>query len=342
MALSPVIFGFEGLVLTAEERALFADLRPAGFILFARNVETPTQVQALTDSLRECVGYEPLILIDQEGGRVQRLRPPHWRQYIPMDSFDKLLDQNAGKASRLLRLHSRMLASDLRALGINVNCLPLLDVPVKGGDAIIGDRALATDPDLVGALGRIVIDSHMETGVLPVIKHIPGHGRATVDSHKGLPVVDTKLKKLKETDFKPFKLLSDAPLAMTAHITYSDVDSENPATFSSIVVGRVIRMLIGYSGLLMSDDIGMHALSGSMKSRAEKSLKAGCDLVLHCGGDFKEMAEISPVIDDHRSDQLEAKVTHILKAVLEPQTYDRAALEDEYDLLLNSFQLKDD
>lgn len=340
MGYAPAILGLEGPVLSAQEKAFFRELKPAGFILFARNVESPDQVRDLTRALRRAVGYEPLILIDQEGGRVQRLRPPHWRAYAPMDSFAPLFQKNAGFASRLLRLHCRMIGTDLQALGVNVNCLPLLDVPVEGSDPIIGDRALAKDPDMIAALGRIVVDSLSECGVLPVIKHIPGHGRATVDSHKSLPVVDTPLSVLKETDFKPFQALKDSALAMTAHITYSDIDPDHPATLSRIVVGRVIRMLIGFKGLLMSDDIGMQALDGTMADRAAASLKAGCNLVLHCSGDFDEMQMVAQVVAPAQSERLKTQVEGIIQPLSSARHFDRKDLEQEYDSLIKQAGLK--
>lgn len=332
--LSPVIFSLEGLSVSADEKKLFKDVQPAGFILFARNVSDPAQVKDLTASLRDCVSHDPLILIDQEGGRVQRMGKPHWRQYMPMNSFAPLFEQDPGAASRLLRLHCRMIASDLHSVGINVNCLPLLDMPVDGADDIIGDRALATNSALVAALGRIVMDSLMETGVLPVVKHIPGHGRATVDSHKDLPIVTNSLQELRETDFDPFTNLSDAPLAMTAHITYADIDPDYPATLSSIVIGRVIRMLIGFKGLLMSDDIGMHALKGTMQERTTQSLKAGCDLVLHCSGDLSEMQVVASVLPQDHSPELASRLKNCLKMISRVNAFDREALEDEYDRLM--------
>ncbi len=283
-------------MLTASERVFFEKQQPLGLILFSRNVNNPEQIRRLIENFKDCVDGPVLILIDQEGGRVARLKIPHWRKAPAMGTFGKMAHDHPTAAASALRLNCRLIANELRDLGINVNCLPVLDMPISEADPIIGDRAFSSDPNLTRALGRIAVDAMLETGVAPVIKHIPGHGRAKVDSHLALPVVDTRLKTLSRTDFVPFAGLADAPLAMTAHIVYSDIDPEQPATFSKIIIGRIIRMKMGFRGLLLTDDLSMKALSGSMAEKAQKALQAGCDIILHCNGDMKEMTAIADVI----------------------------------------------
>lgn len=284
------ILGCAGLTLSKAEKAFFRDAAPWGFILFARNVDTPDQVRALTAELRDTVGRaDAPILIDQEGGRVARLRPPHWKPYPPGAAYGALpTDQRR----EITRLGGRLLARDLAALGINVDCVPVLDVPVKGSHDIIGDRAYGKTPDEVAMLGRAACEGLLAGGVLPIVKHIPGHGRATADSHLDLPVVDAAYDDLDAWDFAPFRMLSDMPMAMTAHVVYAAVDRKRPATTSKKVIGKVIRDAIGFDGLVMSDDLSMKALDGDFTSRAERSLAAGCDLVLHCNGDMAEMTAV--------------------------------------------------
>ncbi|MAY68355.1 MAG: beta-N-acetylhexosaminidase [Rhodospirillaceae bacterium] len=290
-----VIFGCEGLRLSDAEKRFFAETNPLGFILFARNVESPDQVRALVDELRETVGDAAApVLIDQEGGRVQRLKPPHWPDRPAASVFAAAYPDNPQQASADLAANARAIARDLADLGITVDCWPVLDLPQPGADPIIGDRALGTATDAIAALGRVIIDTLHAGGVTPVIKHIPGHGRATVDSHKALPVVETDLQTLRDTDFAPFRALNTAPWAMTAHVVYTAVDADNCATFSATVVDRVIRGDIGFDGLLISDDLSMHALSGTFAERAQRALAASCDVVLHCNG---EMAEMAPVAE---------------------------------------------
>jgi len=290
---SSVIYGCAGPILTGEEKAFFSAVDPLGFILFARNIESPDQVRALVRSLRETVGREAPVLIDQEGGRVQRLRPPHWKSRPPMVKFGELAKRDLPQARRAARLNAHLIAAELRSLGIDIDCAPLIDVPVSGADNIIGDRAFGTDPMLVADLGRAVMDGLLDGGVMPIVKHIPGHGRAMVDSHKALPVVGTDRETLEKTDFATFRALRDAPWAMTAHVIYSAYDDHRPATLSPIVVKEVIRGHIGCEAVLLSDDLSMHALSGSFKDRAEMSLWAGCDVVLHCNGDMDEMKGVA-------------------------------------------------
>jgi beta-N-acetylhexosaminidase len=289
---SAAIYGFSGHRLTAEERAFFAETRPWGFILFRRNVDSPDQVKALVDELRDSVGRaDAPVLIDQEGGRVQRLGPPHWPKYPPGSAYLKAVNDPMA-ARELVRLGARLIAHDLRELGITVDCVPVLDVPVPGAHDIIGDRAYAQDPATVTRLGRAAAEGLLAGGVLPIIKHIPGHGRAFADSHHDLPVVETDLATLDAWDFAPFKALSDMPMAMTAHVVFTAVDAKRPATTSKKGI-RLMREHLGFSGLIMSDDLSMQALSGTLTERAEQSLKAGCDVVLHCNGDLGEMRQVA-------------------------------------------------
>jgi beta-N-acetylhexosaminidase len=290
---SAAIFGCAGPVLTDAEKAFFAETDPLGFILFARNIETPDQVRALVLSLREAVGREAPVLIDQEGGRVQRLRPPHWRTRPPMAKFGALAARDLPLARRAARLNAHLIAAELRSLGIDVDCAPLLDVPIEGAHNVIGDRAFGGDPVLIADLGRAVMDGLLDGGVMPIVKHIPGHGRAMVDSHKALPIVTASRAELERSDFLPFRSLRDAPWAMTAHVIYDAYDDRRPATLSPVVVKEVIRGLIGCEAVLLSDDLSMHALSGSFEDRARDSLQAGCDVVLHCNGDMDEMKGVA-------------------------------------------------
>lgn len=289
---SAAIYGCSGHKLTAEERAFFAETRPWGFILFRRNVDSPDQVKALVAELRDSIGRaDAPVLIDQEGGRVQRLGPPHWPKYPPGSAYLKATNDPMA-ARELVRLGARLMAHDLRALGITVDCVPVLDVPVPGAHDIIGDRAYAQDPATVTQLGRAAAEGLLAGGVLPIIKHIPGHGRAFADSHHDLPVVETDLATLDAWDFAPFKALSDMPMAMTAHVVFTAVDAKRPATTSKKGI-RLMREHLGFSGLIMSDDLSMKALSGTLTQRAEQSLKAGCDVVLHCNGDLDEMRQVA-------------------------------------------------
>jgi beta-N-acetylhexosaminidase len=284
------ILGVSGPVLTPEEAAFLREANPFGFILFARNIDTPDQVRALTESLRAAVDRaDAPILIDQEGGRVQRLRPPHWPNRPPAQAFGTLHARDFLKARAAARLHARLIAHDLRSLGIDTDCLPVMDVRQPGAHDIIGDRAFSENPSVVGELGRAQVIGLLEGGVYPVIKHIPGHGRSQSDSHEDLPVVDTDRDTLERHDIPPFRVVADAPFAMTAHIVYSAIDPDHPATLSSKVISEVIRGACGFDGLLMTDDLSMKALEGPFEERTRRSLEAGCDLVLHCNGDMVEM-----------------------------------------------------
>ena len=321
--MQPLFLGLAGLALNDDERALFRAANPAGYILFKRIVDSPDQVRALTQSLRDLAGRDVPILIDQEGGRVARLRPPHWPEFPTGERFGLLYDKAPITAIEACRLNALALAALLKDLGINVDCLPLLDVRDTQGHDIIGDRSFGTEPMVVSALGKAVLDGFRAGGICGVVKHIPGHGRARADSHLELPVVTASRDEL-ERDFEPFRRLADAPMAMTAHITYTALDAERCATLSPDVID-FIRNDIGFGGLLMSDDLGMHALGNPQSgghppgsnalqdfgARALASLDAGCDIALHCSGDFNEMrsiVEAAPVMSD-------AAATHLAAAM---------------------------
>jgi beta-N-acetylhexosaminidase len=280
----PAILGLSGLTLTDEERALIRDADPAGFVLFGRNVADKAQLKALTDSLRDTSGRSDLpILIDQEGGRVARLRPPVWSEFPPGWRFAELYDKAPISAIEAARVNAQAIALTLGEVGVNVDCVPLLDVRQPGAHDVIGDRALGDEPMRVAALGRAILDGLEAGGAIGVVKHIPGHGRASADSHKTLPVVEADEEAL-ALDLAPFRALADAPMAMAAHVLYPAWDKALPASTSPTIVGKVIRGEIGFDGLLMSDDIAMEALSGTMAERARAVLAAGCDVVLHCSG----------------------------------------------------------
>lgn len=287
------ITGLAGPALLDGERAFLRDAAPWGLILFARNVESPAQVRALVAEARDALGWQAPVLIDQEGGRVQRLRLPHWPDYPPGEAFGALyaLDRAAGLEA--VRINSRLIADDLHALGIDVDCLPVADLRLPEGHGIIGNRAYGETPEQVSALARAAAEGLLEGGVLPVVKHIPGHGRAPVDSHERLPEVKAPRALLEATDFAAFRPLADLPLAMTAHVVYADIDPDAPCTTSRRVMDEVVRGFIGFSGLVMSDDLSMGALSGTVGTRAVAALAAGCDMLLHCNGRMDEMAAVA-------------------------------------------------
>ncbi|MTI45668.1 beta-N-acetylhexosaminidase [Roseibium hamelinense] len=288
------ISGCAGLTITDEEARFFTQEDPWGLILFRRNIETPDQVRALTSAFRDCVGRpDAPVLIDQEGGRVARLRQPHWPEFPPQKLFGDLFAVSVEKGCRAAWLGARLIADELQKLGITVDCLPLLDVATPHMSDAIGDRALSQDPNVVTALGRAVVQGLTAGGVLPVMKHIPGHGRGTVDSHLELPKVGASLPELETSDFLPFASLKDLPMGMTAHIVYEAIDPDHPATQSKTVIHEIIRGALHFDGLLMSDDISMNALAGSIRDRAERSFEAGCDLVLHCNGALDEMRQVA-------------------------------------------------
>jgi len=320
------ITGCAGLTLTADERAFLADEQPWGFILFKRNVDSPNQVRDLVASLRQAVGWNAPVLIDQEGGRVQRLAEPHWRRYPSGRDYGALYEADRETGLAATMLGARLIAADLHDLGIDVDCVPVLDVPVPGAHDVIGNRAYGLEPKVVTALGRAAAIGLLEGGVLPVIKHIPGHGRAGVDSHEHLPVVDAPLDALYEQDFPPFKALAELPLAMTAHVVYTAFDAERPATTSRRVIDEVIRDHIGFQGCLMSDDLSMKALGGTMAEKVNASLDAGCDLVLHCNGNFAEMREVAAACR-RLSGLSAARAEAALALRRTPDEIDRADLE---------------
>lgn len=292
------VLGCSGQDLTDEEREFFRRLNPLGFILFAHNCDSFYQVRTLISELRKSVGRpDAPILIDQEGGRVQRLGPPNWRSAPAPATFARLAERDMGVALEAAEVNARLLAHDLEELGITVDCAPVLDVPQPDADPIIGDRASGGTPELAERLGRAACDGFLAGGVAPVIKHIPGHGRATADSHKALPVVDTPRADLEAVDFAPFKALADMPWAMTAHVVYSAVDPEQPATTSKAVIDDVIRGHIGFDGLLISDDLAMEALTGSLPERAERALAAGCDVALYCNTEKKPLSAVEEVAE---------------------------------------------
>ena len=328
------ITGVSGLELTAEERAFLRAERPWGFILFKRNIDNPAQVARLVEELRGSTGdLDAVVLIDQEGGRVQRLGPPHWPVYPPGAVFGTLYDIEPALGLEAARLSSRLIAADLVDLGITVDCLPLADVPVEGADAVIGNRAYGTTPDKVAAIARAVTTGLEQGGILPVLKHIPGHGRATADTHFKLPVVDTSAAELEAFDFAAFRPLADLPMAMTAHVVFSALDPEQPATTSATIINQVIRGSIGFQGLLMSDDVSMNALQGSIAERTRAIVAAGCDIVLHCNGKLDEMRAVAA-----ETPILEGKALERAKAVLasrrQPDAFDRIKGRAELDALI--------
>ncbi len=288
------ITGLSGPTLTANERAFAREARPWGLILFKRNIENKEQVTRLVGDFLGVIGdRDTPVLVDQEGGRVQRLGPPHWPVYPPGAVFGRIYDRDPEAGLAAARLGARLIAADLLPLGINVDCLPLADVPVEGAHSVIGNRAYGHEPGKVAAIAAAVAEGLRDGGVLPVLKHIPGHGRANADSHERLPVVDTDRATLATTDFAAFRPLNRLPLAMTAHVVFTAIDPVRPATTSATMIGEVIRGFIGFDGLLMSDDVSMGALSGSIGERTRASLAAGCDVVLHCNGRLDEMQAVA-------------------------------------------------
>ncbi|MBY0383195.1 MAG: beta-N-acetylhexosaminidase [Xanthobacteraceae bacterium] len=334
MAVRAFIVGVSGLTLTGEERDFLRQEEPWGFILFKRNVDTPQQVAGLVKDLRDAAGRpDAPVLIDQEGGRVQRLGPPHWVRYPSGAVFSQLYDRDPKTGMRAAWLSSRLIAADLAELGITVDCLPLADVPVAGADAVIGDRAYGTTPEKVTEIARAVTNGLADGGVLPVLKHIPGHGRATADSHLRLPTVDTAKSELERTDFVSFARLADLPMAMTAHVVFSALDPAQPATTSATIIRDVIRGSIGFQGLLMSDDVSMNALTGSIAERTSASFAAGCDVVLHCNGKLDEMREVAAEAPTLAGEAL-ARSARALASRKPPQPFDRAKARAELDDLI--------
>ena len=297
MEFKAFISGCAGKTLSDDERRFFAATRPCGLILFARNCDTPAQLRALIEQFKDAVGSgEVLVLIDQEGGRVQRLKPPRWRNMPPARCYGRFYETGREAGKQAAFAGARLTAQELYDLGINVNTMPVLDVPQKGAHEIIGDRAYSTDPEVVIALGRSVMEGCLAGGVLPVIKHVPGHGRAKADSHLALPRIDVPAAELASVDFRPFHALRDAPLAMTAHVLLPVFDDRRPASTSPVIMAEVIRDRIGLTGLVMSDDLGMKALGGPFAGRARDVIAAGCDVALHCGGNLGEMVEVGNAV----------------------------------------------
>ena len=313
---SPAIFGLQGLTLSDEEAAFFHDVRPWGIILFARNIESRDQLRALTDDLREKSGNAHLpILIDQEGGRVARLKPPLVPAYPPMGLYGELFEKDKAAAVEAARLGAALLAQDLFALGISINCAPCLDLRLPETSDVIGDRAFGDDVERVVALGRAVMDGFDMGGVMPVVKHMPGHGRATVDSHDELPRIDSDSDTLRQSDFEPFRQLNDALLGMTGHLLFTAIDEGAASTCSKTVIGDIIRNHIGFDGVLMSDDISMSALAGDMGARVTGALKAGCDMVLHCNGDMAEMQAVAEILPSKPSIDATPRIARVDEAL---------------------------
>jgi beta-N-acetylhexosaminidase len=287
------ITGLAGPALTEEERGFLREAQPWGLILFKRNVTEPDVLRRLIDEARSSLGREAPVLVDQEGGRVQRLGPPHWPTYPPGAAYGAIYDRDREAGLAAARLGARLIAADLLPLGIDVDCLPLADVPSADADPVIGDRAYGAEPGKVAAIAGAIAGGLFEGGMLPVLKHMPGHGRATADTHERLPVVKADRATLEASDFAAFRPLAALPLGMTAHVVFSAIDPVAPATVSATIVRDVIRGSIGFAGLLMSDDISMGALSGSIGERSRAALAAGCDLVLYCKGVMAEMLEVA-------------------------------------------------
>ena len=335
MSTRAFITGLSGPQLNAAEREFIRAARPWGFILFKRNIEAPSQVIKLVKELRlELAEPDAPVLVDQEGGRVQRFGPPHWPVYPAGGVFSKLYDIDCKLGLTAARLSARLIAADLAELGITVDCLPLADVPVAGADAVIGDRAYGTAAEKVAAIARAVTEGLEQGGVLPVLKHIPGHGRATADTHFRLPEVAAGKTELERTDFAAFQPLADLPMAMTAHVVFSALDPAHPATTSATIVHQVIRGVIGFQGLLMSDDVSMNALSGSIAERTRALFSAGCDIALHCNGKLDEMREVvreTPVLSGNALE----RARRALASRKAPQAFDRPRARAELEALVD-------
>jgi beta-N-acetylhexosaminidase len=323
------IFGCAGPVLLPDEHAFFRDFRPLGFILFARNVETPDQLRRLTGDMRAAVGREAPILVDQEGGRVQRLRAPHWREWTP--PLDFVQAAGAG-AARAMELRSRLIARELRAVGIDANCAPVGDLITDSTHPFLKNRCYGADPDQVSAIGLAVARGLLAEGVLPVMKHLPGHGRTTLDTHHDLPRVTASRAELAAQDFAPFRAWAHLPLAMTGHLIFTAYDDTSPATQSPAMI-RVIREEIGFTGLLMTDDLNMNALQGNLGSRTAASLAAGVDIALHCKGDLEEMQSVAQAAGA-MGPQTRTRAQAALAARRPPEAVDIAALTAELSAIM--------
>jgi beta-N-acetylhexosaminidase len=331
-----LITGVAGATLAPREAAFLKATRPAGLILFTRNLQSHAQIRALIDAVCEAIGTDDLlVLIDQEGGRVQRLRPPLGRKLPPAAAFGRNFGRDPAGAAAAAFAVARLMAEDLKALGINTDCAPVVDLPVPGSHEIIGDRAYGTNPAQVIALAKAVAEGLMAGGVLPVIKHIPGHGRATADSHLALPVVNESRNELAATDFAPFKALSRMPAAMTAHVVFRAIDAQEPASTSAIVTRDIIRGEIGFDGLLMSDDLSMKALSGDMRARAQRVIAAGSDVALHCNGDLTEMQAAAAGVPELADRALE-RYSAALAVTKKAHDFDSGAAEAHLERVLKS------
>ena len=329
-----MVLGCAGETLDDGERRFMADADPAGFILFKRNCENPAQTHALIEALREAVGRpETPVLIDQEGGRVVRLGPPHWRTPPAPALLGALAEIDSIAGARAAWLNARLMAADLCALGFTVNCVPVLDLRFPGASKVVGDRSLGADPQLVARLGRAIADGLSAGGIVPAVKHLPGHGRAAADSHAVLPRVDTPVKALRACDFVPFHALRDTPAGLTAHVCYAALDPELPGTLSPKVIGEAVRGTIGFDGLLMSDDLSMGALTGSVGQRASAALAAGCDLALHCNGKHEEMEEVAAAVP-RLAGRAGERFERMLAARRAPDAFDEADGRRELDSLL--------
>src|SRR3984893_3608948 len=334
MSTRAFITGVSGPALSPAEREFLRTQRPWGFILFKRNIETPLQIATLVRELRDSIGQpEAPVLIDQEGGRVQRLGPPHWPVYPSGALFGVLYDRDPALGLSAARLSARLIAADLADVGSTVECLRLADMPVAGADAVIGNRAYGTEPKKVAAIGRAVTEGLEHGGVLAVLQHNPGHGRATADTHFRLPEVDTPKAKLERTDFAAFHPLADLPMAMTAHVVFSALDPAHPATTSATIIRQVIRGVIGFQGLLMSDDVSMNALAGTIAERPGAIVNAGCDMVLHCNGKLDEMRDVAQQTPELTGEALE-RAKRALASRKVPQAFDRVRARAELDALL--------
>jgi beta-N-acetylhexosaminidase len=333
---SAAVFGCAGPELSRDERDFFRSVDPLGFILFRRNCRGRDQVRALVRELRATVGRaDAPVLIDQEGGRVARLRPPVWPAHPPMRRIGDLASGDPEAGAEAAWINARLLAHELHDLGITVNCAPVCDVPVEGAHDVIGDRAFGTDPEQVAGLARVSCLGLLDGGVLPVVKHLPGHGRAFADSHRELPSVDASLAELAASDFVPFEVLADMPLGMVAHVVYRAVDPDRPSSVSPSVVGEVVRGRLGFDGLLMCDDLSMQALSGSMEERARGVLEAGCDVVLHCNGDMAEMEGVARALAP-LTDRARARWERAAAMLRPPDPIEPEALRARLDALLGA------
>jgi beta-N-acetylhexosaminidase len=334
MARCAFITGLAGTKLLAEERQFLREAQPFGLILFKRNIENKAQVTELVAEVLHELAPEALVLVDQEGGRVQRFGPPHWPAYPPGAVFGRLYDRDPKLGLKAARLGARLMASDLLPLGVNTDCVPLADVPVVGSDRVIGDRAYGETPEKVAAIAGAVAEGIAAGGILPVLKHIPGHGRANADSHLKLPVVDADRATLEAADFAAFRPLKKLPLGMTAHVVFTAFDPVLPATTSPVMIREVIRGSVGFEGLLMGDDVSMEALSGSIAERARASLKAGCDLVLHCNGKMDEMRQVAAEAPELTGEALK-RAQRALDARRQPEALDVEAARREFAAMID-------